>query len=378
MLVLIATLAARTAAQPTTPKERPSSYCRIRHIGVSGNLDTMRVAREIESRIQQASKAQVDSIVIELSGNKWRPDVVHAIAGSLRAATVRTNIWLRRSKDGSVGVGQAVLGLIATECWIEPGTEIAGSSDGDCLDLSPKGTNHAKLIQELMRWAGERRDIRDFDPLLPRLLLGPPTALWAVGDQPTGRLRITPIDPASERQAPARAFALSRPKPGAPADLSISSEVAADLHLALGEATYMINLFEHRGLKPDSSLPLPIVVDLNQILGNATKSLDALDRELESIETVLGAKPRDQRINTQNFYRDLGDKVLKRTSKAREQLDACEETLVDDPEIARTPPPGASRVGAPDTHATAWRRTFQKRRDLIARLEKRARGFAAR
>ncbi len=378
-LLLLAVLFA-TAGAPAQPGARKPAGCRIRHIGIACDLDSARLAREFDKKIREANEARVDTIVIELLSDHARTDVVHQMAGSIRAATVRTTVWLRRGKDGSVGIGQAVLGLVATECWIEPGTRIEGrgGDQADRLELAPKGTNHDKLAEELMRWSGERRVARGFDPLLPRLLLGSPASMWAVADTADATLRISPIEPLSGPEAPARAIPLMLLRLGSPTELSLSSELAVELRLAAGSAEYLINLFERRGLRPDVSIPLPVEVDLDRIIANASASLEALDRELEAIETELRAKPRDQRINTEGFYRELGARVLKRTPKALEALDACEQLLVADPEIARTPPPGASRVGAPDTQATAWRRAFQKRRDLIARLEKKARGFTGR
>src|SRR5687768_16976007 len=96
ILILIFVATAGAAAQPGD--RRPAS-CRIHHVSIACDLDSARLANEFDRKIRQANEARVDTIVIELLGEHARTDVLHRIAGSIRAATVRTSVWLRRGKD---------------------------------------------------------------------------------------------------------------------------------------------------------------------------------------------------------------------------------------------------------------------------------------
>lgn len=366
---------AHSLAQSPAPGSRRAS--RHVHHTVVGDLSTARAAKAIDERIRQAGDANADTFVLELTGDRWRADLVHEVAESIRASRVRTVVWLHDPSDKSVGAGQAVLGMIASECWIDPGTRIVRRPGDDDAVLAPKGTNHEKFAQETTRWAAEAGRDRNADALLPRLLIGDPAPMWAVDELGDGALRLTPAEPKPAPAAPFRIVPLERRTTSGDAETVLDADLAVSLHLAAGKAGRLADIFTPRGISPNSSGALPVDGKLDAILESAARSLESLDRDIEAIETELRSKPRDQRVNTRTFYRELGARVLERTEKARTALSSCEAALAKDPEIARTPPPGTTTVGAdPDTHAARWRQTFQKRRDQIARLEKKARGFA--
>lgn len=382
ILVLSFVLAIATPFSRAQPADLPAPATkpvtrtvRIQHIIVRGDLDTARVAREITQHLRDVDESRIDTVVIELDGDRWRTDVLHTIANALRKSTARTCVWLRDSKARRVGAGQAILGLIADECWIEPGMIISRRNDDDRRQFSPKRTDHDALADELMQWAAPRGD-RRMDPLLPKLLLGPPTPLWAARDESTRILRLISTEPSAADSE--HAILLTPKQADGSLHLALLTPTAIDLGLATGPAAYLINIFEPRNAKPLSAKPVQLEISLEELVLRAGRELETLDREIEAIERDLAAKPRDQRTNTEGFYRDLGRDMLPRLSAATDHLDACEQSLQADPEIARTPPPGASKLTEPDKAPAEWIRAFKKRRTTIARLEKKSRNFAGR
>lgn len=373
LFLALALLVHAHAAHAQSPLSTRRTNRTVHHT-VADNLSTARVARTIETRLRQADEARADTFVLQLTGDRWRPDVVRDIAAAIRASGVRTVVWLSDSNDHRVGVGQAALGLIAGECWIHPGTRIERHKDAEDHALAPKGANLPRITEELMAWCAKNAHARGTDPLLLTALLGPGEPLSAVEEPDGTTTRLTPSEP-----APSDATRVTPLRPR-DADEHLVHCLDADLLVALraasGAAERLDDMFEPRGISPVSSGPLPAGGAIAPILEKAAASLDALDREIEGLEQQISAKPRDQRVNTQGFYRDLGQRILEQTPKTRARVEACEKLLADDPEIARTPPPGTSAVGVtPDSCATRWRQAFQKRRDAIARVEKKARGF---
>lgn len=361
-------------AQPEIAKARRSVAC----IVASGDLDTMRTVRQFEIQFADVAKKKPQALLIELSGDRWRLDVVHAIAGLIRECPVSVTVWLHSPKGGTVGAGQAMLGLVAHECWISPKTEIVRKESDDRRDLAPKGTNFDRLSAELVRWAAERRDARGFDALAPGLLIGPMAPMWAIQEE--GRapksLRLSPSAP---DDGDSTGKALMEDDPTGSLALRIDADAAAGLRLVMGPASKPADVFEQSEFRAVLGVRMPVGANMDEIAEHAVSELAALDAELGAIEVELGAKPRDQRVNTQGFYKDLGRRVLDRAGKARERVDRCEKLTTDDPELLRTPPPGTSAVATtPDAHAAAWRRMFQKKRDQITRMQSKARGYMGR
>lgn len=100
------------------------------------------------------------------------------------------------ARGREVGAGHALVGLLANECWIEPGTRIV-RHDADQVDelvAEREKGHHAKLTEAMMQWAAERARDRPSDPMLGRLLLGPPTAMWAVGEFGDDSRRLTLVE----------------------------------------------------------------------------------------------------------------------------------------------------------------------------------------
>lgn len=391
-LMMVIVLAAAAAAKGQTGARGPGAPRPIHHVVVAGDLDSARVVAELEASLRRAAEADAETLVLELAGNRWRPDVIHRIGEAIRSTPVRTAVWLRDPKRGSVGVGQALLGLIATECWIEPGTRVEAHASDDRRELAPRGTDHVKLLGELRRWAGERGAESDgpwMDPLVVTLLLEPPAPMWAVADDGEKALRITLTEPAnvggtrhSGARSPRPPYPLTREvrddRGAKTYEAEIVAEAAVGLGLAKGRASYLVNIFEARGVKLGTPVRETIKVDLERILKRAPEALAALDRELEAINSELRKRPRDDRVVTDRFYRESGNAGLKRLREARERLDACERLLMEDPEIERTPPPGTSRMVSIDSYASEWRSELTARRARIEVLERRARGLAER
>lgn len=359
------------AIQPGSPAPKRVSRP-VRHVVVA-DLETMRTAREVDRRLRDASGGRVDAFVLELNGDRWRSDVVRHVGASLRASGVRTIVWLRDTRGKTVGAGQAVLGLVATECWIDPGTEVRRREADDAGMLAPKGTNHPRLTQEIMAWAAEGARSRGTDPLALRILIGEAAPMWATRPTTEGAWRLTPSEPEESDTAEP----VVRPGDDGGLETRLTAEQVVGLKIASGEAAHVGQMFAWRGVSPNASVGLPIGGNLAAILEGVAGSLEAVDRQIASIEAELGAKPRGERSDTRSFFRELGVRVLKRTEEARRSLGACEKRLEDDPEIVRTPPPGTTRVaGDADRHAAEWRRAFQTRLAHLARLEKKARGYA--
>lgn len=160
---------------------------------------------------------------------------------------------------------------------------------------------------------------------------------------------------------------------------TMDAELAVSLRLAAGKARRLAEILEPRGVSPGAPVVVSIGVPLHEAVDDVARAIDWIDREIEAVEMELRSKPKDQRVNTQTFYRELSARALKRSGHIRRALESAEKLVTDDPEVARTPPPGATVLADDaDSHPAGWRRAFQKRHDALIRCEKKARVLAAR
>src|SRR5262249_4995217 len=114
-----------SAAAPTKPLSS-----RVAHLRIDGNFEIARAAPDLRARLAEAAARQMGLVMLELTGNAWRPDIALELARVVRASPVPIAAWLADEDDHRVGVGQLLVARAAAICCIAPRTRVeSGMAD---------------------------------------------------------------------------------------------------------------------------------------------------------------------------------------------------------------------------------------------------------
>ncbi|MCB9845789.1 MAG: hypothetical protein H6811_07395 [Phycisphaeraceae bacterium] len=345
----------------------------ILHLTIAGDLDSIALARETTDAL--VATTNTDMVILELDGNRWRSDVLWMLGSAIRDCSAPVVVLLRDPKDKRVGLGQLVLGLLATSCVIDPGTHVESDESGDRRSLIPEQTDMERVERELsgMVWVKLRH--RGHRGELAESMLRSAGSAWIV-DPPDGPPEIVlepPTDPSAPRFIDVRADGTVH--------VSIDADTLAALRLVddcLPDARRLIAAYgpssgriERRELKSQLGHARD---ELDSVLRAADDATHGVERELDRVD-----HPPDDRVVPASAYREAGRAGLNRLAAARSLVEQAERLFDSHPELLRTPAPAGTPVGRTSERNTAdWRLVFLDRRRTIERLEDRARRFASR
>lgn len=358
------------------------SALRVYHLRLEGDLDCSALVGEFRAHLEDAATKKCGMIILELSGDRWRPDITRDLAFTLRDSGLRSLVVLSDPRDHHVGAGVLAIGLLADELFIERGTSILATPDHIAADLAPETTDLEKCTREL---SGALHVA-----LAPRAL---ESLAWMIAD-PTREtlerpLYITPasaVAPASLTGSPPAPANQGGGKPPTPAikppanssDRGVSIELSADDLGRLGLATPVRGLANVASGSGTRLAPVSLRVSLHDARTKATDHLAAADHSLASAEKSLKLDwPRDPTVS-RDAYQKAATSATRDLDSAAASLASLESLLAEYPELTRTPAPGQTSVaGKPSAYAARWKREAQGRADDLTKLRERARLFAS-
>jgi hypothetical protein len=387
-------------ASPDEPAPRATSAAparravKVLHLRIRGDLDSARVARDVAAELGRADETGVTHLVLELDGNRWRGDVVWGIAQAVRAVGVPTGVLLADGRDGRVGTGQAVLGLLASTTsagagaggmWVGPRTAIALEPGDDLRATAPDDTDWERIDRELGGAAWVALKGRGADTELATALLAPDATLWAVppAGPGEGAYRLTSARPVGAAAGRARRVVSVLPGmrgAGAAAGARVDLPAEAALHLSLvqGRAAGVGEVLALCGVgggaaRVDREVRSGLEGARRQVEQNAAR----LASVVEGADRTLRDLPRPSEADYEQRRRRAGRAAIPLLEGGQALLEQTERIIGEYPELLRETPPGKTPVGQdPRLARQTWRLTFQQSRDDVARLLARAREYA--
>lgn len=388
-LVVCSAAAPCVAAGPPTdgsPPHPAPKASKVWHIHIKGDLDSMRLVRDFSAELAKAEEGGAGMLMLELDGNRWRADVVWGIVQAARGLGVPTAAWLNDPKDGRVGTGEAIVGILAAakggECRVAPKLEISLEPGDDLRSQAPDGTDWERVDRELSGAAWTAMKERGADTELGPALLAPGSAgsVWAIeGDG--GPMRLTTTRPTGEVAAKAQRVVMVMPgasgtEASAGAKIEISAELAERLRLVRGVARGPVELLSQNG---NAALPR-VTKEIQSGLAAARKQVEQdaakIDRAMEQADHAMHDLPRPSEPDYLVRKRKSGKDAIPLLEDAQAVLEQTEKVVVDYPELLKATAPGKTPVGEdPKLVRLTWRTSFQQRRDDLAKLLAKAREY---
>jgi hypothetical protein len=383
---------------------------KVAHLKLAGDLDHARLVRQFGDELAQFKREGAELFVLELSGDRWRSDIVAEMIRAAAAAGIGVRsgggggtdggamgvpwiVWLNDPADSRVGTGQAALAAVADRCYIGPKTEVVFDPGQDERELAPPetptqpGVNWAQVEQDVQAAVWSRLNARGCEVLLASALPTPRQVLWitpaprAPGQEP-GAATLKLVAQAPDSQG-AGAMMLVSPATGAVGSgraevgamrLRMDASAAVGLGLAAGQARELGQILAARRIAPRPLVRRELHSDLPAAKERLSKDLGEIDAARERMDKVLDAAERLLRKPEAVKRRSqAGTEALALADEAMRKLLGAEALTAEYPELLRGVPPGQTRVGLTDAKLTlAWTSAFQTRREELTELRNRA------
>jgi hypothetical protein len=355
---------------------------RVYHLRVESDLDCSALTGALREHLADAAEKKCGTIILELSGDRWRPDIARDIAFALRESGMRTLAVLADGRDHRVGAGALAIGLLADELLIERGTMVVATTDQIASDLAPESADLEKATREL---SGALHGVLAPHGLesLAWMLVDPAhevveKPLYITPTSASSRAGLTDSPPVQPHQAGGKPATPAIRPPVKSDNRGVSIELTADDLTRLDLATPVRGL---ANVAPGSGTrlsPVSVRASLSEARARAAEQFDAVDRSLAAAESSLKLDwPRDPTVS-RDTYQKAGDSAARELDSAAASLALLESMLSEYPELTRTPAPGQTSVaGKPSAYAARWKREAQSRADHLAKLRDKARLFAS-
>ncbi len=364
---------------PPTSAAPPPRACKVLHLQIRGDLDSMRLAQEFAGVLDAARTDNVEVIVLELSGNRWRQDVVHAMAKAMRSGSPnappqalgrRVFAILDDAADRRVGFGQASIAFLADACAVAQGVTISHDADDDLRLTAPPDTDWERVERELHGLVYLAAKDRGGDVMITGVLPNPRGPLWsAPAADPGSPWRVLTSKPAEGTWIQL----IPETPEGRVPSLRFDSTLASRLGIATCDARDTGQLLARHGLRARPILRKELTSGLADARARIRRTIEQLDDVLRATEIDLKQAARLRGQDAPRQKRDAGARGLRMVEEARRHLLDAEALMIDYPELLATLPPDRTPVGQDASkHPMLWRYRFQDLRDLTSELEAQA------
>jgi hypothetical protein len=365
--------------EPPDPRkaETPPRACKVLHVHVRGDLDSLRLARDFAQTLAEARSDGAEVVVLELSGDRWRADVVHAMAKALREGGSSGNAGGRTGQkvlallddeaERRVGFGQAALALLADECAMTPRTKLVFAEADDLRATASPETDWERVDRELQGLVYLAARDRQADVLLASFLPHPMGPLWAApASDPSLPWRLTTNRPDN---ASAQLLISAAVEGRAGSDVEVDGLLASRLGVVTCQVKDAGQLLAQQNLRARPVIRKELASGLTEARERIARIVGQLDDALRGIDIDVeqAAKLRGQ--DAPKRKRESGDRAIARIAEAERYLLDAEAVMTDYPELLSGLPPGRTPVGQdPAKHPQLWRWRFQDFRDELSRL----------
>jgi len=176
-LVTITFLPVSIVAQSTQDNQslRPGRAWRVT---LAGDLDAMALADRLSAVLHDAHERNASLVLIELAGDRWRTDVVWAMAQMIQKSQIPVVALLQDTRDHRVGAGQLMLATLCDQSWIDPDTRIVSTQRDDLASWADENTDWERVQRELAAAIWLKLYERDGPVLLARPLVDQQDTVW--------------------------------------------------------------------------------------------------------------------------------------------------------------------------------------------------------
>lgn len=341
LAVLVGAAGARQPESTPPAPARPAPVHKLWHLKVSGDLDCDRLARDFAAEMARASDANAGLILIELDGDRSRPDVVRAMARVVQESPVRVAAYLTDPRDKSVGVGQAMVGLFASECLVAPDVRLRHAPADDLRGLAPEDTAWEPIEQDLADALRTMIEPRGLDAQLAELLVRPTIGAWWARSPEPAHIENAPAPGATP-------FVFMGPR--GLERIEIDAELAVALGLAGGPSPSLARALPGLGVVTGASRQRSEVASgLGAAEKRLVRAIDEVRIAVERVEESLRVSytKLDRRPQAHD-YRRAGEDALRHIADTERSLAAALKLTEEYPELLRdrpaTPTSGRERV----------------------------------
>ncbi len=179
LLPFLLLLAAHTA-------RAPAAFAQVERFAViqfRGDLDARHTADAFVEALRALDHQRPGLILIELTGNRTRPDLLFECVRAVRDCETPIAVWLADPADRRVAPGMLGLALAADHRALHAATAIERARDDDTTALNPDVEDWAVIRLDLRALARDLAESGPLDRLIYESALAPRAPLWAVRDE---------------------------------------------------------------------------------------------------------------------------------------------------------------------------------------------------
>lgn len=363
-----------SGVEPPGTSSSPPSY---RHalIRFHGDLDAQRTADELTGALLSLSERGPRLILLELSGDRTRPDLLHRVVKAVHESETPIAVWLADTADRRIGPGMLGLALAADHAAIHPKTAIEREKTDSLTSLNPEIDDWSLVSLDLRGCARDLAESGSHDELLCESVLAPRRSLWITRDE-NGRPALTADEP------PDSAPLVDRTREGW--SYKLDAEGASDLYrlavhrsprtflTALGVRARPLETIEiQSGLAGAHERCLLLVGQLRVAIGLARAALE-----------VRAGVPSRTTIPSRTYHL-AADKAEKLISESRDAIREVASLSSAYPELLHMqPPPDAdtpTELGGPTRDPIdAWRDAIRDAERELTRLDEKIASYRLR
>lgn len=365
------------ASEYTAPQTRAPEH---RHavIRLNGDLDATKTFNEFTEAIATLAERDPKLILIELSGNRARPDLLFESLRRIRNAEVPVAVWLQDSDDRRVGPGMLGIALAADHAGIHPATSIKRDPDDALTHLNPDIGDWALVNLDLRSVARDLAESSGNDRLFYESALAPRSDLW-IARNPAGQASLTSDEPPD----PTRAHHLVNKDADGWSFEAAAKNAASLYHVAvhrtprafersLGLRARPLETIEiESGLGPAHETCLTLIAQTRAGIGLADAAIDVRAGRAATSRTM----PHE--------YHAAAEKAAVLVAPCREAIAEIARLTGAYPEILHLRPPpdddAPTEIGGPSrTSLAAWRDAVRDAEYDLSRLDDRIESYRRR
>ncbi|USN98732.1 MAG: hypothetical protein H6810_11285 [Phycisphaeraceae bacterium] len=350
-------------AQSAQPE--PRSHARLLF---RGDLDSDETKRAFLSGLEKLDEVGAGTILIELTGNRARPDLLFDVLRAVRDAKSPLVVHLQDDADREVGPGQLAIALAAESASISPRTRVVRTIDDDLTALNPEIEDWSVIGLDLRHAVEQIAMARSIPQAWLEALVAPRSGLWAIEDA-QGQLRL--VDEGSGDARPV----VTRTEAGWTFDFDASS--AARLYgLGLNRSTRTLaNALSLRG-RPVETIEIDSgLISAHVRCGTLIREVRVAIRLADAALDIRGNRRGSETLMPRD-YRTAADKAAGLVEECRGAIAEVEALTTTYPEILCMTPPAdedaPTEIGGPAVSSlTAWRDAVHDAERDLARVDDR-------
>lgn len=363
---------------PTTHARASKPEHRHAVLKLRGDLDSEKTYQEFAQGFKSLAARSPRLIVIELSGNRTRPDLLFEIIRLITNADIPIAVWLADPADRRIGPGMLGIALAAQHAGIHQSTTIKRKPDDSLTPLNPDIGDWALVNLDLRSAARDLAESTGLDRILFESALAPRTPIWITQDE-FGSDTLTSDEPSDQSRAhqlvtkTADGWSFDLSAQQAPRLYSVAiHRTPRAFTSSLGLRARPLETIEiDSGLRGEHERCLSLIRDTRIAVSLATASLD-----------IRAGRAATTRIMAHEYH-DAAEKAAPLVEQSRAAIAQIAALTKDYPEILWLPPPpdadSPTEIGGPvRTSLSAWRDAVRDVEYDLGRLQTRIETYSRR